>query len=86
MIHSTPNGTLPRVKSSIFRIQPVFEFRLARLHVVALAAVAVRQRIQVLRGMKDDRRANASAQTVPQDQNPHHHRQVMAQPMTHANQ
>jgi hypothetical protein len=69
-----------------FRLQPFFEFRLTRLHALVVACLTVRQRIQALRGMKDDCRADVPAQPVAQHQDSRHRRHVVTQLMPHVNQ
>ena len=65
-------------KVSKHRRQPVLYHSLARLHVSALATLSVRQRIQVVGGMKEDRHAHAPAHAVAQHEIARHHRHVMA--------
>ena len=67
------------------RGEPVFKLRLIGLHLRAFAALAMRQRIQTLRGMKDNRQADAPAHLIAQHHAARNHRNLMAQLVLEAN-
>jgi hypothetical protein len=68
------------------RFQPDFKLHQVRFRTGVFAVLSMRQRVQALDGMKDNRRANAFAQPVAQHQGPHRHRHIMAQLMSQMNQ